>query len=492
MTGPSRTPAPKPASRGRLEKGAAYGLPAVSSDVRPADSWPTYRGNNSRSGSVSTTVPARLQPAWATEVGGRLSSLTVAAGRVFVASVDRHQVFALDESDGSLLWQYTAGGRVDSPPTIYGEAGKGPPLCIFGSRDGTITGLCASDGALVWRFRAAPIDRRVMAYEQIESAWPVSGSVLIHDNILYAAAGRSLFLDGGIRLLRLDPASGRLLSETIMNENDDEGEDIHKYARQHNMPASLPDILSCDGKHVFMRSQAFGLDGTRLPLKALKYAGNPERYSIPSTQDPEFAHLFSPTGFLDDTWWHRTYWMYGSRFLGGWWGYFQAGKVAPAGRILVFDDEKVFGYGRQPKYYRWTKPIEHHLFAARKTGFMLKSEKAHFWTRDIAMFARGMVKAGELLFLAGPEDFVNENAAFRKRNTKQWRDKIRRQAEAFAGRSGGFLRAVNAETGEQVSQLTMDSTPVFDGMAAANGKLYMSLVDGRVVCLEGLETAVQK
>ena len=41
------------------------------------------------------------------------------------------------------------------------------------------------------------------------------------------------------------------------------------------------------------------------------------------------------------------------------------------------------------------------------------------------------------------------------------------------------------ETGEQVSQLTMDSIPVFGGMAAANSKLYISIVDGKVMCLEG-------
>jgi len=481
----SRTPVPRPARMERLEKGPAYAARDVSSSVRGPDSWPTYRGNSARSGSTGAAVPARLRPAWTTEVGGRLSSPTIAAGRVFLASIDRHQVLALDATDGRIRWRHTAGGRVDSPPTICRGARRGPALCLFGSRDGTITCLRASDGELVWRFRAAPIDRRVMAYEQVESAWPVSGSVLIHDNVLYAVAGRSLFLDGGLRLLRLDPASGRLLSETVMNENDDEGEDIHKYARQHNMPVSLPDILSCDGKHVFMRSQAFRLDGTRLPLEALRYGGNPERYSIPSTQDPEFAHLFSPTGFLDDSWWHRTYWMYGSRFIGGWAGYPQAGKVAPAGRILVFDDKKVFGYGRLPRYYRWTKPIEHHLFAARKTGFRINSKQAHHWTRDIAMFPRGMVKAGDLLFFAGPADSVNEHAAFGKRNNAAWRDKIRRQAEAFAGRSGGFLRAVGVETGRQVSQLAMDSIPVFDGMAAANGRLYISLVDGQVICLEG-------
>ncbi|MDP6545943.1 MAG: PQQ-binding-like beta-propeller repeat protein [Phycisphaerae bacterium] len=479
----ARAPVAKSSRAARLETPPNYVKRMASVVIRPGDSWPTYRGNNARSGSTKTLVPAQLKPAWTTRIGGKLSSPTIAVGRVFLASIDRHQVFALNQKDGRIVWQHTAGARVDSPPTIWaGPTEGGPPLCIFGSRDGTITALRASDGVLAWRFRAAPIDRRVMAFEQLESAWPVSGSVLIHQNVLYAVAGRSLFLDGGLRLLRLDPTSGKLLSETIMNDKDDKGDDIHKYARQHNMPVSLPDILSCNGKHIFMRSQAFKLDGTRLPLKALKYGGNPERYSIKPTQDPEQAHLFSPTGFLDDSWWHRTYWMYGSRFIGGWAGYPQAGRVAPAGRILVFDSEKVFGFGRHNKYYRWTKPIEHHLFAAKKTGYKSRLAASFSWKRNIGMFPRGMVKAGKLLFIAGPIDSVDENKALRQRNTPVWREKIRLQAEAYAGRSGGLLRAISTATGEQVSELKTDSIPVFDGLAAANGKLYVSLVDGRIIC----------
>jgi hypothetical protein len=100
------------------------------------------------------------------------------------------------------------------------------------------------------------------------------------------------------------------------------------------------------------------------------------------------------------------------------------------------------------------------------------------------MFPRGMVKAGNLLFIAGPEDFVNEEAAYRHRNNPEWQEKIRRQAEAFSGSAGGFLRAIDTETGEQASQMKIGSIPVFDGMAAANSRLYISLVDGNIMCLE--------
>lgn len=62
----------------------------------------------------------------------------------------------------------------------------------------------AVDGELAWRYRAAPIDRRTMAYEQLESLWPVHGSVLVHNSQVFAVAGRSNFLDGGLRLVRLN------------------------------------------------------------------------------------------------------------------------------------------------------------------------------------------------------------------------------------------------------------------------------------------------
>ena len=64
--------------------------------------------------------------------------------------------------------------------------------------------------------------------------------------------------------------------------------------------------------------------------------------------------------------WHRTYWVYGRSFAGGHAGYSQAGKYAPSARIMVVDDDRVYGFGREPQYYRWTTPIEHHLWAADK------------------------------------------------------------------------------------------------------------------------------
>jgi hypothetical protein len=72
-------------------------------------------------------------------------------------------------------------------------------------------------------------------------------------------------------------------------------------------------------------------------------------------------------GFLDGTYFHRAYWVFGRSFAGGHNGYYQAGKFTPSGRLLVTDGETIFGFGRKPQYYRWTTTIEHQLFAAPTT-----------------------------------------------------------------------------------------------------------------------------
>ena len=50
-------------------------------------------------------------------------------------------------------------------------------LALVGCADGWVYALRADNGEQVYRLRIAPAERRIMAYGQIESAWPVSGRV---------------------------------------------------------------------------------------------------------------------------------------------------------------------------------------------------------------------------------------------------------------------------------------------------------------------------
>ena len=354
---PSREVPDEVPEEDRIEKGPAFGK-ADGPDAGD-DEWPTFRHDKSRSGSTTMNVAPKLAGDWETELGGNLTSVTVAEGKLFVASTDTHTVHALDANDGKKLWSFFAGARVDSPPTI--EKGR----AYFGANDGWIYCVRASDGELVWRYRGAPVDRRLMAFEQLESVWPVHGSVLVQNGNVFAVAGRSNFLDGGLRFLKLDAQSGSKLAETIIDEVDPEtGGNLQDRHEVLQMPVGLPDILSSNGDSIFMKSQRLDQEGKRFEIgpNSADFAGQA------SVHEGENAHLFAPMGFLDDTWFHRSYWVYGRSFAGGHAGYYQAGRFAPAGRILVSDKNNVYGFGRKPEHLRWTTVLEHQLFSAPKVA----------------------------------------------------------------------------------------------------------------------------
>ncbi len=349
----------------RLERGPAFSQP-LDESVTDAKDWPTYRHDAERSGFTDQSLAADLGAAWTADLGGRLSAMTIAGGRAFVSQVDAHTLHALDASTGKPLWHFIAGARVDSPPTIW----KG--RVFFGGKDGWVYCLRASDGALMWRFLAAPSVQRHAAWEQVESVWPVHGSVLVENGTVNCVAGRSVFLDGGLHFVRLDALTGKKIAEEIYDDKDPEtGRSLQERHKTLQMPVGLNDILSSDGKVMYLRSQKIGADGKRIDIGPV--SGNPAEQG--GAQKGEGRHLFAPMGFLDDTWFHRSYWVYGKNFAGGHSGYFQAGKYTPEGRILVHDADKVYGYSRLPQYYKWTTTMEHQLFAASKEAPDVEIEK---------------------------------------------------------------------------------------------------------------------
>jgi len=453
---PARDPkAQRPGSAIRLERGpACLRVQNLKSKTENPNAWPTYRHDAGRSGCTTSRVPTNLKCQWQAQLSGRLTSPVVADGKVFVASVDKHTVYAVDTSNGKILWSYTAGGRVDSPPTIYKE------LVLFGSADGWVYCLAASDGKLAWRFRAGPEDSRVVAYGQLESVWPVHGNVLVQDDVAYFAAGRSSYLDGGIYRYRLDPKTGRKFSETRIDSRDPKtGNEPKGIIRGTNMPGALPDVLSSDGDSIYMRHKRFDLNGIE--------------------QEQNVPHLYSPAGFIDDSWWHRTYWLIGTRMASGWGGWPTVGNVVPSGRLLVFDASNIYGFGRD-QYGRDGSHIglgktNFSLFAASRKPLSQnstdkkkqKSTVKYHWSEQSPLVVRAMVLADKTLFLAGAEET---------------------DALASLGvNNGAVLCVVSAIDGKRLAEYKLESQPVFDGMVAANNHLYLATKDGIILCFTGNE-----
>ena len=450
----------------RLEKGPAFGK-VERTRSKPED-WPTFRGDPARSGSSKTHIVWNFDTVWKTPLQGKLTQPVIAEGKVFVASIDAHTIHALDEGSGMELWSCTAGGRVDSSPTVH----KGH--VIFGSRDGYVYSLRASDGELVWRFLAARDDRRIISYEQPESVWPVHGSVLVEGDRLFVVAGRNAFLDGGLVIYALDPKTGMKRSQRDICMLGEDGRQPPSLRLQ--MDAAMPDILASDGERVYMR----------------QYAMNYQTRPVEQDRD----HLFCPTGFLDDEWFRRSYWVYGNRAYGGAQGWATSGNVLPSGRIMsICDNGFIYGFGRD--FYPPSPGNAAQMYAMGEREMLFASEKLNFteeynladvkspygvkaqpairskakqkghvrWATDPEMRVMAMVVADYEIYVAGTRG--------------DWTT----SPDAFKGNEGVALKKVSVLTGETTAEVDLPAAPVFDGMSAANGRLFISTVDGAVICI---------
>ncbi len=456
--------------RGRLQKGAAYEqitsrIPHRASRTgnQPSADWPTYRGNGARLGNSGTSVPGKLRQRWSTKVGGSLTPPVSAAGIVLVAAKEQHTVHALDAESGRRLWQFAAGARVDSPPTIVAldssTAGEpGSALCVFGCRDGYVYCLRLADGELVWKYCAAPYARSICVDGQLESVWPVSGSILVQDNAAYFVAGRNTYFDGGMALHKLNAVTGEAIkTEELKNSS------------------VLPDILASDGDWVFMRGEAFTRDLQQQQRK--KKSKNAKR--VP--------HLWSSVGFLDDNWWHRTYWLYGSTMGSGFGGWFKEALKVPAGRLLVTDRNRIYGYGRtnydntgghvgtdgRHAWGNFRDPWTSYRLFGRS---LKKGEEPSDWARPSSVLGQALLLTNNALFVAGPANPLKD--------TPRDSSAADAMAKALESDRGSKLLAVSPADGETIAEYKLKSSPVFDGMIAAQGRLLLSTKSGEVISLQ--------
>ena len=224
-------------------------------------------------------------------------------------------------------------------------------------------------------------------------------------------------------------------------------------------------------------------------------------------------HVFATAGLLDGSWYNRTFWMYSKRWPG-----FQLANQAPkTGQLLAVDDETTYAVR---VFYR--RNVHSPMFFPGKEGYLLFADKntnepqivgeagarpplrwlpqsdysrgrgsrkmklgskafgadkligytradPPLWKLWLPVRIRAMVKTRDVLFVAGPPDVYDPNEPF----------------AAIEGRKGAVLVAVSAGQGKKIGELKLSAPPVFDGMSAAGGRLYLSTTDGEVLCMQG-------
>jgi len=395
-----------------VEKGPAFGTFEEAS--RAANDWPLFRHDAARSGATPALIPPELKESWREQVASPpgddkvaeawkcqgascLSAPVVTEGLVCAARTDAGQVVALDATTGKQAWCVSLGSRIDSPPTLY----RG--LCFVGCHEGYLYALRASDGQLAWRVRIAPWERRMVAFGMVESVWPVVGTVVIHNNVLYAHAGRTSESDGGIAVVALDPATGRQL-----------------WGR-----ASAPGPLH---QNDLLRYDAGALLWNHLALDPNSGEGN---LSVGPSRDD------SQGGMLDGTWT-----AVGKRRAGN---AFHLGRVTAD--LLAWDNKLVVGPAfaigldkaltapeLKPEDYVWKAPLP-----------------KNYQVEAVALTGNAVLYAG-------------------------------RDTQASDPAQTGFLWVASLADGTKLAVYNLRAIPTYDGVAVANGHVYVSLQDGTLLC----------
>ncbi len=201
--------------------------------------WPMWRFGPERGACAPDSLAAELSPLWTVDYGrrepvwddplnrdlmpyDRVFEPVVAEGRMFIGFNDRDKLVALDTGSGKELWSFYADGPVRFPAAVWGGN------VYFVSDDGCLYCLRAADGALAWKFRGGPSQRRVLGNKRLISTWPARGGPVIQDGRVYFTAGIWPFM--GVFIYALDATSGK-----VVWENDWTGSQF--ILQPHNSPA---------------------------------------------------------------------------------------------------------------------------------------------------------------------------------------------------------------------------------------------------------------
>ncbi|MFV1965893.1 MAG: PQQ-binding-like beta-propeller repeat protein [Pirellulaceae bacterium] len=435
-----------------LEKGVdPPGDTAIAATV---DDWPCYRHDAWRSGSTPEPGPAQLDTLWQTDFGassaggpivadwrenpyvkGPVTSPVIGDGVVVVARPDVHEVVAMDASSGDVRWRFCAEGRVDTPPTIH----RG--LCLFGDKRGWVYCLRTADGELVWKRRAAPVDEQIVAYGQLESPWPVPGSILIVDDVAYFAAGRQSLADGGILFFAVEPATGAMQWVQRLDTVPQQG-----FYENSGLEFDNFDLLHREGDHVAMSRWIFSRDGKQMSV---------DKWNA-------FAKLNTGQGASVVP---RGCWSYAPRHQR------RIPSYTHRRPLLAFRDNVLVGC------LQGGKTIYRREFT--------EEEVAKFDTKWMTGWAAGQIsQKGEMPWRSHrlAEGAKWQVDVFEAPSRDQIGAMTLAADRLYLVGSSGELRVHSALDGKLLDKRPLAAT-TWDGLAVAGGRLYVSTTDGKVLCL---------
>ena len=110
------------------------------------DWWSMFHHDLTHTGNSQSTAPKTNQTLWRFNTGGPVDSPVVSDGVVYVGSLDNN-VYALNASNGAVVWKYTTGANVLSPAAVANG------VVYVGSEDYNVYALNATTGAYIWSYK---------------------------------------------------------------------------------------------------------------------------------------------------------------------------------------------------------------------------------------------------------------------------------------------------------------------------------------------------
>src|SRR5207245_1381732 len=100
-----------------------------------------------------------------------------------VPSSRTDSVVAFDLDTGTEKWSFHTDGPVQFAPAVWRDT------VYFVSDDGYLYCVDAERGALRWKFRGGPSDRKILGNDRLIATWPARGAPVVADGTVYFAAG---------------------------------------------------------------------------------------------------------------------------------------------------------------------------------------------------------------------------------------------------------------------------------------------------------------
>ncbi|MHC4175829.1 MAG: DNRLRE domain-containing protein, partial [Planctomycetota bacterium] len=249
--------------------------------------------------------------------------------------------------------------------------------------------------------------------------------------------------------------TGKILKKRTLYSPDPETDEMIPpdiFVNRKTLQGTKSDILASAGSGIFMRRErVFGDDTNPMP------------------------YLFAGGGFRDENWFNRVSW-----------------EVGPVGKsqLLVFTGKRAYGVRAYLRKKNLGKSFQrgnkgHGLWAGEWSLTPLSDSDSkgtpkrilsrlgnslnkvtELWSENVSVRFNALAAAGEILFAAGAIDTIDPADPL----------------APFEGRADSKLWAVSGKDGRKLSEYHLEGSPVYDGMAITEGRVFVAMKTGKVIC----------